>query len=278
MDDFIEKRNLITINYLQNLILRLDFDDIVSFESITEKKISQLLSTEGYSKHKAFLNDFNMKLNTEEVTLGSSPECILDQSQKIFFVFINEEKKIKIEVSPLFIVINKYGNFEGAYEKFEYFSDLLAKLYDILCEYEIIAEKRLGIRKINAYKSENIENFFLWFKDYVISDLKSNDNYKELIQYAKLYSYNNLLEDINAEISTNYQVKVNRGVNITNSGAKELYQCLIDIDSYTECNKDIKNSFETLLNKINSYMFNLYMNSYSENTMGKNILKNQKLY
>lgn len=279
MKDYSEKRSLIKVNYLQNLILRLDFDDIVEFETKTEKSFTQYLLKAGYEKRRAFFNDFNLKLNTEESSLGEPPLCTLDQSQKTFFVFINEEKKVKIEISPLFIVINKYGNFKESYEKFEYFSIILNDLYKILKENEIISEKRLGIRKINAYKSDQLEDFCTWFNEHVISDVESNI-YEDLIQYGKLYNYRKGVETIGKEILTNYQVKVNKGVNITSNEYKELYQLLIDIDAYTECNdnNNIQACFQNLLDKLNNHIFNLYMNSYKDSILTEKILKNIYLY
>ena len=189
MEDYKNIRNQIKKNYLKNLIIRLDFEDIIEFDSSTIKDITLYLREKNFEKNTGVFNEFSFKLNKEIKSIEDAQSISFDTLTKEVLVFNNNVDKIKIEICPFLIVINKYDKFDADYQGFEYFANLLIDLLTKIKNNEKISETRLGIRKINTYEHENIEIFNNYFQDYVLGDFYKMSLPKNSINYAKRYTF-----------------------------------------------------------------------------------------
>lgn len=264
MIDYSALRGQVNKNYLQTLILRVDFDDIVQIDAATEKKLTKFLrDTKGFEKKLTSLNEVNIKINSEINLSENSIPFQFDSAKRNIILFDNEEKKIKIEISTFFVVINKYGEFEQ-YEGFEEYRDLLTEIVKIISEDEDLFMKRIGVRKVDSFDTEDIKKYLSCFNSFLIEEI-NNPLTSNIQNTAKRISFNEPIE-LNV-YQVHYQTQLQQAVKFEEGKASNVYQLLIDIDVSMSLNID--NDINNNLSKMNKLLFNLFMNSFNEDGINK---------
>ena len=271
MKDYTQSRDQIYKNYLQNMILRIDFEDIIEFDKSTEKSFTTYLRSENFDRNIGILNEFSLMLNNDIVTIEDTPNLSISSDPKEIFVFHNDEHKIKIEISPFFIVINKYAGFDDNYRGFEYYSNLLFVLLEILKDKEQIMENRLGLRKIDGYQNNNLSKFRDIFDNFVVNDFYTSPFTSTFQNFSKRFSFKE------KNYVTNYQIVLQKGVVYNSDNLEDIYQLQLDIDIIKNSSINFENIKQDL-KEMNDLLFNAYMNSYKENIIQDYILKNKNLF
>lgn len=274
LKDYTKFRDSITTNYLQNLILKIDFEDIIEFETSTIKSFTNFLRELGFDKKNTILNELNFKLNRDLKDFNSSDSFVYDNFSKNSFAFINQNKQISIEIAPFYITINKFDNFEHNYEGFDFFSNLLLKLSGFLIKHEQISWKHLNIRKVNSFRSQNISDFSTHFAEFIVNDIENNPFQDNLLNYNKNFK---ILEN---SYNINNRINLQKGVLLSDNKPKNIFLLLLDFNIDYDINScSTSNEFlKKILENMNTQLFNLFMNSFKEDALNNYIIKNKKLF
>lgn len=146
------ERNQLKRNFLDEIIMRLDFQGVLQAEM---EKI--LLVVKPYLKEKQF-NRYSENVNNQAVFEGAS---VKEASSQIEYSFINEVCGYTLKLSNTSIILSVkttgYSPFENYSEVFSHVSEIYKN------EIDFFTVKRFGLRKINYCYVKNLDEIEIYF-------------------------------------------------------------------------------------------------------------------
>lgn len=257
------KRKDLKSNFLKQTILRLDYDYL--FEEDIEKirkELNYFLISREYRMNSKTLSQFNVNFDIEKMNNYQNGVDVNIKSKEEYASFINNKGNIVIDITRNFATMTvdyeKNIEFENIIEVFSEVKKIVQAVR------EKIALNRIGIRKINMYFLENIENINKYFEEKLFSfnDLIKNEDII-LKKQLDTYKYDRYKVNQNSEIQT--------GI-VTNKQTKEekqVYRITLDIDVYD----DVMENNDVNLEKMNLIIFDIYKSNLKEKFLEE--LKNE---
>lgn len=241
-------------NFLKEIIVRMDYVGIVQMELdgiISE--IKNVLIAKGYKRfEREFATELDLQLeDPEDMEITSLP--VKEVRKQSVNVFIDDNKKIQLKISPLCIFISTHC--EHYIEFNEYANNLMEIVNLLKKEITFFNPVRFGIRKINKC---------------IISDIcLINDFFKEKYyspnKRTKVYQVKDCYED--GKDNVNFIRTVIKGMN----GENIAYQVVLDTDIYVyeqeEIEKLMNDSSE--IQKMNEKLFEIYKSVLTEEFLVK---------
>lgn len=250
MEDFSHLRTTITKNYLKNLLIRVDFDDIVDFDIKTEKIFTNYLREKNYTDNKGQVNELNLSITLKD---NSFSQCNTETRRA--FVFNNECEKVRIEITPSAILLVKYGNFKE-YSGLDKYKQIFLDVFNEINKNEHIYLKKISIKKIDNFETSNVSIFNDIFDEFITYDFMKNPLTDRINHIAKMINFPI------GEYNVNYLNRLFKGAFFVKDKFKDGYQFLMEVEMY----KDINIRTEQLdkdITSMNNSLFNIFMTSFS---------------
>lgn len=281
LKDFSSNRGNLKRNFLKNIILKVDFDDIVELESTTEKRLKSYLRTEGFNQQAEGAID----ALSFAIKLSEANKISIDNTERRqVLVFNNVEKKIRFEISPFFVIIIQYDGFD-TYTSLDELKGLFISVLKILKETECgIFFNRLGIRKINAIRDDQ-ELLKTYFKPFLITEIDPNscpiDAQSDKTRIDKFYQLN--LDGYEPTLKNIYHLEFKTQLtngysyNKDKESKTKMTQFIFDFDVYYN-NSSLLNDKEPddidyWITDMNTVLFNFFMNIFTEEAIGNKLIK-----
>ena len=274
-------RSSLKHNFLKQIILRFDYDGIVSNE--LENYIVSLkhnLFSYGYDKFdRRTMNQFDLNLKTE---LGIPDENSISlnnfNSSYVYCFSASEDgNKGSIEIGESFFTFTVDVN--DIYKGFDEYVTIITEVVDGLKNVtQYFKPLRIGLRKIAVCYIKDLNFLASYFK---------NGTFNVTDTLAQFYNSKCLASNMVTVLevdgySVNYVRNLQEGTMKADSGDEEtVYQVVLDIDVYREDYRELNNLLETVdsvketLGKQNQIEFDLFINSLTEYFVG--VLKQETL-
>lgn len=247
-------RECLKRDFLKQTIIRVDYDYL--FDEYIEKvmkNVDSFLSDKGYSIKNSFMSQFGLRVDFDKLNSDLSSNIIdninveNDKREK-FISFINNDKQIKIDITKEYSSITiDYVNHVHFDELSEIFNKILTELKSVRSNLML---KRIGLRKINVYMLNNIDDIKNYFEESIFNFSSSNlDTYEFLGKNSlDMYSYKGYKVNQTFNVAQGY---------LQNSGTEHLVnQIILDFDIYSE-----KPKTDVSLDDMNNCIFELYKSS-----------------
>lgn len=256
------KRADLKSDFLKQTIVRIDYDYMFDeYVENTMKNVDKYLNDKGYTIKNSFVSQFGLKVDFDKLNTDMNMNIIdtinveSDKREK-FVSFINEEKHIKIDITREYSAITvdyvKHIHFD---EICEIFNKIVEELHKARKNLQI---KRIGLRKVNIFILNNIEQIEKYFeKDVFVFSSSNLDTYK----FVGKNSYDNY---IYKDYMVNQIANIAQGYLQTNGESKLMNQLALDFDIYKENPKE-----DVSLEDMNNSLFEIYKNSLTENFLNE---------
>lgn len=246
-------------NFLKNLVFRLDFSnmmekDVEDFIQVIREKIY----TCGYTTLKeVYDNNTNVNLDV----LNPNNVQINNETQKVYQFTSSNNKVLKISKSYIVFDINMELN----ETLFSTYLPLISEIINELKKRKYVHYNRIGLRKTNVC--------------ILLDKSKLNDYFTSNVLY--LFNENSVITQIGDEIfQDNLRIHFNRrlqtGTINVDGKDRNAFQIVLDIDAYMQDdfninvnNEVIEKNSEIILTELNTSIFNIYVNSLTDDFISK---------
>lgn len=250
-----ELRKEFKANTLVNVMLRLDFNPLITAEKLASF-LQDELCAKGFDYQEDFLQESEMRLNDP-----------IEKDDRIFPKQLENERVYrfildgKIFSFSRFFLIYQVSPFSNNFSKdIEYFSYLITKIKEISPYLNI---KRLGIRKTNLVIAENFNQLFKCFQQgYLPISAANKVDSKDFGVFDSQESF----FDSTYQLSCNIRKRLESGEmqifdNEKEIGTKDVLRFILELETYSRGEKFLANSndYVSQLYQMNAEIFLLYL-------------------
>ena len=238
------ERNQLKKNFLQEIIIRLDFQGVLQPEM---EKV--LLIAKPYLKEKSFKR-YNEIVNNQTIVEGTSPK---DFSSPITYTFMDDNYGFALALSTTSIVMSIQSEVYSPFENYSEIFSYIASLYNE--EIDFFTVKRFGLRKINYCFVKRVSDINKYF----------DSKYFDLEEPISGFD----IETINRTSSLSYGKKnlnLRYAVEKGNLDKEPFYKVTLDSDIYSVDKATIHSIIENKdeMASINEMLFTIYCGALTD--------------
>ncbi len=237
-------------NFLKDIIFRLDFTGVIEPELFkVVESLKDQFKDKGFNRLiERYQDNVSLSFNLDTLQKEEAPNKSI---QKIkIYSFLNEDKGIAIDISPIFACVNINSS---SYTRFEDYGSLLFLVYETFSKLvNFFSVNRIGLRKINACALSNLDFLNNYFNEKLFSLYDSIDDVKN-INSEKLSIFE----------KDQFLVRLGTFIHQGKILDKQIYQITIDTDVYLSDIQKIKNLLADYNNlvKMNELIFDIYISA-----------------